>query len=259
VFKRLNSNAEMQLKVGVGVMSKADMWSMVRAVLFDLDETLIDSFQGHIGAHAEVCRILKGFLAEKGFNVEEEHILSELSRLDDEMNKRFMYDRDMWWPILVEKFAPRLVLPHSMIKMLTRSYWLAYAQAAKPYPDTEEVLLYLKGRGYILGLVSDSDRLPGMKRYRIEIQPFKHLFNLTLVAGEDTKETKPSPEPFLVAAERLGVKPEECVYVGDKPFADVEGARKAGMKTILIFRRDWGFDAKPDLTLKALSELKNIL
>ncbi|MEM2981829.1 MAG: HAD-IA family hydrolase [Candidatus Bathyarchaeia archaeon] len=255
----MNSYAEMQIKAEVEFVSKADMWSMVRAVLFDLDETLIDSFQGHIGAHAEVCRILKGFLSENGFDVDEGRILFELSRLDDEMNKRFMYDRDMWWPILVGKFAPKLVLPNNLIKMLTRSYWLAYAKAAKPYPDTEEVLLYLKERGYLLGLVSDSDRLPGMKRYRIEIQPFKNLFDLTLVAGEDTEETKPSPEPFLVAAEGLGVKPGECVYVGDKPFADVEGARKAGMKTILIYRRDWGFDAKPDLVLRSLSELKNIL
>ncbi|MGQ9543247.1 MAG: HAD family hydrolase [Candidatus Bathyarchaeia archaeon] len=242
-----------------GVISTVGGWSSVRAVLFDLDETLIDSLQGRSGAHAEVCKLLKEFFSGGGVEVDDEVLLLEMSRLDDEMNRRFLYDRDLWWPILIGRIAPNITIPEDLIKNLTRSYWLAYAEAAKPYPDTEDTLLYLKGRGYLLGLVSDSDRLPGMKRYRIEIQPFKHLFNITLVAGEDTEETKPSPEPFIVAAERLRVKPEECAYVGDKPFADVEGAGRAGMKTILIYRRDWGYEAKPDLVIGSLRELMNIL
>jgi FMN phosphatase YigB (HAD superfamily) len=47
--------------------------------------------------------------------------------------------------------------------------------------------------------------------------------------------------------------------VGDKPFADVEGARKAGMKTVLVYRRDWGVEVKANFTVRSLSELKDIL
>jgi len=233
--------------------------SNVKAVLFDLDETLINSIQGHAGAHATVCKILTEFLVGKKVSVDERDLSLRISRLDDEMNKVFMYDRDEWWPRLVQKVAAQVSLPRNLVKKLTREYWLAYASAAKPYPDTIPTLDYLKEKGYLLGLVSDTDKLPGMKRHRIEIQPFKHLFNITLVSGEETKETKPSPEPFLVAAEKLRVKPEECIFVGDKPFADIKGAKSAGMKTVLIHRRDWGSNVEADYVASSLTELRRIL
>ncbi len=231
----------------------------VKAVLFDLDETLIDSIQGHVGAHAEVCRILIEFLKERGISADKRDLLSKIEKLDDEMNRRFIYDRDEWWPRLMQEVSPQIKLPRELVKELTRKYWLAYAASAKPYPDTMQLLNYLKEKGYLLGLVSDTDRLPGMKRHRIEIQPFKDLFDLTLVSGEETKESKPSPEPFLVAAERLGVRPEESIFVGDKPFADVEGAKNAGMKTVHIHRRDWQSHVKADYVIRSLDELKRIL
>jgi putative hydrolase of the HAD superfamily len=248
-------------KKATGKLPKAKKRNVTstKAVLFDLDETLIDSIQGHTGAHATVCRILTQFLARKKVMINERELLSKISTLDDEMNKKFIYDRDVWWPRLIKAIVPNVSLPRSLVKRLTRAYWLAYASDAKPYSDTVSTLNYLKKKGYLLGLLSDTDHLPGMKRYRIEIQPFKYLFNLTLVSGEETKETKPSPEPFLVAADRLGVKPEECIFVGDKPFADVKGAKKARMKTVLIYRREWGSAIKPDYTIKSLSELTNIL
>jgi len=231
----------------------------IRAVLFDLDETLIDSFQGHVGAHAEVCRILIEHLAGRCVTVDRNDLISRIARLDDEMNREFIYDRDEWWPRLIQEVAPRISLPKDLVKELTRKYWLAYAESAKPYPDTMQVLKYLKRKGYLLGLVSDTDRLPGIKRHRIEIQPFKDLFDVTLVSGEETKESKPSPEPFLAAAEKLGVKPEEAIFVGDKPFADVEGAQKAGMKTVHVHRRDWESHVKADYVIRSLNELKRIL
>ena len=233
--------------------------SNVKAVLFDLDETLIDSFQGHVGAHAEVCAIIKCFLIERRISFVERDLLLNMSKLDDEMNRQFIYDRDEWWPKLILTIAPQISIPRGLIKKLTKSYWLAYASAAKPYHDTMSILNYLKKKGYLLGLVSDTDRLPGMKRHRIEIQPFRDLFDMTLVSGEETKESKPSPEPFLVATEKLGVKPEESVFVGDKPFADVVGAKKAGMKTVLVNRRDWDSDVKADYVINSLSELEKIL
>ena len=233
--------------------------SQIKAVLFDLDETLIDSIQGHVGAHAEICRILKEFLKEKKIFVDEKGLLAQVSKLDDEMNRQFRYDRDEWWPELLKRMMMEVELPQDLIKELTRSYWLAYASSAKPYPDTLPTLQYLRNKGYLLGLLSDTDRVPGMKRYRIDIQPFRDLFHITLVSGEETKETKPSSEPFLVASEKLGVKPEECIFVGDKPFADVEGARKAGMMTVLVYRRDWGVEVKANFTVRSLSELKDIL
>ena len=109
-------------------MSKVeDVDSQIRAVFFDLDETLIDSIQGHVGAHAEVCRMIAEFLNEKEISVDKRDLIVQVSRLDDEMNRQFRYDRDEWWPILFKKMMVRAELPQDLIKGLTRSYWLAYA------------------------------------------------------------------------------------------------------------------------------------
>jgi len=232
--------------------------SEIKAVLFDLDETLIDSIQGHAGAHKKVSKIIMEYLEKKKIKIDSEELILKISNLDDTMNKKFIYDRDKWWPDLIHSVAPKISISKGLIKELTEEYWQSYALNAKPYSDTVPTLNYLK-KNYLLGLISDTDHLSGMKRYRIDIQPFKYLFNLTLVSGEETKETKPSAEPFLYAAKKLGKNVNECIFVGDKPFADIEGAKKAGMKTILIYRRDWGYEIEADYTIRSLIELCGIL
>ena len=232
--------------------------SEIKAVLFDLDETLIDSMQGHVGAHERVSELIIEYLEKNKIEINSKELIFQISNLDDTMNKKFIYDRDEWWPDLIHSVAPKIHISEVLIKKLTKEYWQSYALNAKPYADTILTLNYLKKK-YLLGLISDTDHLPGMKRYRINIQPFKSLFDLTLVSGEETKETKPSAEPFLYAAKKLGIKVSECIFVGDKPFADIEGAKKALMKTILVYRRDWGYAIEADYTIKSLSELCDIL
>ena len=232
--------------------------SEIKAVFFDLDETLIDSVQGHMGAHKRVSEIIIAYLEKKNIKINSEELISKISNLDDAMNKKFIYDRDKWWPELIYSIDPKLSISKDLIKDLTKEYWKSYALKAKPYQDTILTLNYLKKK-YLLGLISDTDHMPGMKRYRIDIQPFKSLFDLTLVSGEETKETKPSAEPFLYAAKKLGINVNECVFVGDKPFADIEGAKKARMKTILVYRRDWGYEIEADYTIQSLCELCDIL
>jgi putative hydrolase of the HAD superfamily len=232
--------------------------SEIKAVLFDLDETLIDSIQGHTGAHEKVSKLIVEYLEKNRIKIDSEELILQISNLDDTMNKKFVYDRDKWWPDLIHSVAPKISISEDLTKKLTKEYWKSYAINAKPYVDTVSTLKYLK-KNYLLGLISDTDHLPGMKRYRINIQPFKSLFDLTLVSGEETKETKPSPEPFLYAAKKLGIKVSECIFVGDKPFADIEGAKKALMKTILVYRRDWGYAIEADYTIKSLNELCDIL
>jgi len=65
--------------------------------------------------------------------------------------------------------------------------------------------------------------------------PLEHYFDVVVCSG-DTERHKPSPEPLLSAAERLGVEPRECVYVGDAPF-DVQAAKAAGMGSVAV---TWG-------------------
>lgn len=231
----------------------------IKAVLFDLDETLTDAPAGLDAAHRAVAKRLRDHLRERGVDVDEAIVRSELDALDDRMNMETRYDRDEWWPVLFAELGLRQKMPRQMIEELTRLYWATYSGADVPYPDAESTLSHLKGKGYKLGLVTDTDGKPGMKGERLKHLDFIWLFDVVLVGGDDTPRTKPSTEPFLLAASKLGLRASDCAFVGDKPFTDIKGAKAAGMQTILVKRRNWGVEERADFTINSLAELRSLL
>jgi len=236
-----------------------ELMSVVKAVLFDLDETLIDVQTGLKATHHAVARWLCGYLARSGVKVTEESVRTKLRALDDRMNVATKYNRDAWWPVLLEEINVKQKISRSLVKELTRLYWATYAGVSEPYPDAEPMLVYLKGKGYKLGLVADTDGREGWKKRRIKRFRFAGLFDTIVIGGEDTPRTKPDPESFLLAASKLGLQASECVFVGDKPFTDIKGAKAAGMRTILLKRRDWGISERADFTISSLAELPHVL
>jgi pyrophosphatase PpaX len=97
----------------------------------------------------------------------------------------------------------------------------------------EDVLLRLHEEGRRLGVVT------AKRRATVELAfasvPLAHLFE-TVVGGDETEKHKPDPEPLLLAAERMGVAPTDCAYVGDSPF-DIRAARAAEMYAVAV---TWG-------------------
>jgi pyrophosphatase PpaX len=97
----------------------------------------------------------------------------------------------------------------------------------------EEALEELRADGRRLGVVTAKRR--STVELAFEHVPLGHLFE-TIVGGDETERHKPDPEPLLLAAERLGARPENTVYVGDSPF-DVRAAKAAGMGSVAV---TWG-------------------
>lgn len=97
----------------------------------------------------------------------------------------------------------------------------------------EDVLARLKDEGRKLGIVT------AKRRVTVELAfaklPIGHFFDV-VVGGDETETQKPDPAPLHLAAERLSVQPEDCVYVGDSPF-DIRAAKAAGMHAIAV---TWG-------------------
>lgn len=231
----------------------------VKAVLFDLDETLIDAQAGLKATHHAVARRLCEYLARSGVKVSEKSIRVKLKALDDRMNMATKYNRDAWWPVLLGEIDAEQKISRSLVKELTRLYWATFAETSRPYPDAEPTLRYLKSKGYKLGLVTDTDGTKGWKKRRIRRFRFAGLFDTIVIGGEDTPHTKPDPGSFLLAASNLGLRASECVFVGDKPFTDVKGAKAAGMRAILLRQRDWGIGGRADFTIGSLAELPRVL
>jgi putative hydrolase of the HAD superfamily len=230
----------------------------IKAVLFDLDETLIDAHVGLDAAHRAVTRKLRDYLRESGIDADEATIRPKLEEFDDRMNMKTRYNRDEWWPVLFHELGLRKKVSRQTVEELTKLYWSTYANVSKPYPDAEPTLNYLKQKGYKLGLVTDTDGRPGIKDMRLKHLDFIGIFDVVVISGEDTVHTKPSPEPFLLAASKLGLRAEVCAMVGDKPFTDIRGAKAAGMQAIWLRRRDWGVEEPADLVVDSLAKLRKI-
>jgi phosphoglycolate phosphatase len=97
-------------------------------------------------------------------------------------------------------------------------------------PGVREVVARLRELGLALGIVSTKYRyrIEGILRREELLAPFA-----AIVGGEDVTAHKPDPESLRLAMERLGVEPEETMYVGDS-ITDAEAARRAGVPFVAV-------------------------
>jgi len=226
--------------------------------VFDLDNTLIQSKKGARQALRVVARLFAKRLRKEGILYSEVNLFRKLRLIDLEMHgRKFLYNRDVWWETLLKQLGLSK-LKGSWIHETTLLYWKAYAGASPLFSDTMSTIRRLKKTGFRIGMVSDSDGTPGMKMKRIRRQPFLKSLEAIVVAGEDTPSVKPSRRPFTLAAERLGLSPKSCVYIGDNPNTDVEGAKGVGMMMILVKRRG-PKGGHPDYLARSLSDASRVL
>jgi putative hydrolase of the HAD superfamily len=101
-----------------------------------------------------------------------------------------------------------------------------------------------------------------MKMRRIRNALPTELFSVIIIAGEDTMELKPSPEPFNLALKKLGLNGYESMYIGDDPNHDIAGAKAVNMITAILKstpnNKDYG-SLKPDIEIRSLRELLKLL
>jgi len=232
----------------------------IELVVFDFDQTIADSPKGFDIAFKKVMDEFKVFLETHGHPIELEPFHPDLRKLMRELDQKRQYNRDLWWNRLLKKMGiSDIQFNAEECKKLTRIYWDITAEHTELYPDTLEILEYLRNKGYKLGLITDTDGSPGIKKRRLERSGLLSYFDGILIAGDDLPQIKPDPTPFLKLAELLGVPPIACVMIGDKPFTDIKGGKAAGFRTILILRENWKVDPKPDFQIHELSDLKSIL
>jgi putative hydrolase of the HAD superfamily len=147
----------------------------------------------------------------------------------------------------------------------TEAFLDTYFQAWEPHtftdPDAPGVLRELRGRGIKIGVLSNT-MWPREHHERI----FDRDGVLDLIDGavytSEIPWTKPHPEAFKAAMAAVGVtEAGQCVFVGDRPFDDVHGARGAGMRTVLIPHSDVPTfaDAAPDAIIERLADLPAVI
>lgn len=179
----------------------------VKAVIFDLDGTLVDTVKDITDAlNYALGPFGRGGLTE-----------GEAASLVGEGITR-----------LIEKaLGPQLVVHRDKAVELFLGYYSRHlVEHSRPYPGVPETLGRLGG--FKKGVVSNK-REDLSRRLLEELSLIGHF---EVVAGSDTAgEKKPSAAPVRYVLERLGVSPDEAVIVGDSPL-DIEAGKRAGLKTI---------------------------
>ena len=221
---------------------------MIKAVVFDLDNTLLDFMKMK---EMSVDSALKG-MEEAGlqFNFD-----ASKKRIFDIYEEKGWEYQEVFDVFIKEK------LGHIDYKILAAgivNYRKAKEASLIPYVNVNSTLITLLKWGLYLGVVSDA---PSREAWmRISSMNFHHLFD-AVVTFDDTGEHKPSSKPFEKISKLLNVLPAESLMIGDWPERDVLGSKKIGMKTAFARYGDV-FNTKEsgaDYDLDDISELLPII
>ncbi|MEM0131298.1 MAG: HAD family hydrolase [Saccharolobus sp.] len=236
------------------------IFNNIKAVLFDFDDTLVDFKSKSQEALISVSRDIYNFIKENynkeiDMNIIEKIVITESERLDKEGE----YNRNKWWESVLKALNIDYI-DKSQLYDWTRLYW-SIASNTEPYDDAEKLIDYLYGKGYKLGIVTNSDGEGGNKNKRLKNFPLINKFNVIIIAGEQGIRPKPNLEPFLIACERISVEPVSCLFVGDDRVKDCLAAKKANMKSVLIDREGKVKDAElyADFVVSKLTQLEEFL
>ncbi|RKZ02028.1 MAG: hypothetical protein DRQ10_00960 [Candidatus Hydrothermota bacterium] len=224
------------------------MRTMIKAVIFDLDNTLVDFMRmktASVRAAAEA-------MVDAGLNMTAKEVEDKIFEIYDRYGIEFQN--------VFDKFLEEVLgeIDYKILAAGIVAYRKAKEAALVLYPHVRYTLMELLKRGLKLAVVSDAPKLQAWTRL---VQVGLHHFFEVVVAFEDTGERKPSPAPFKFALERLGVEPKEVLMVGDWPQRDITGAAKLGMITAFARYGDtFGTkDSGADFELNDIIEVLNIV
>jgi HAD superfamily hydrolase (TIGR01549 family) len=212
----------------------------IQAILFDIDGTLSDSDDLLV---QKVERLIKHFTFY--FSPEKRHAFARWLVMAAESPGNFIYN-----------LADRFDLDSLFIRTLNRlsmkkkhrikQYWMI--------PGSKELLVQLSG-SYPLGVVSARDETSTMAF----INHFELEKHFSVIATSQTcRYTKPFPDPLIFTAKKLGIKPRNCLMVGDTT-VDMKAAKLAGMQAIGVLcgfgREKELIRAGADMILPATTDL----
>jgi putative hydrolase of the HAD superfamily len=188
----------------------------MKAVLFDLDDTLLDrkvsltSFVSHqakkIVADEDVVRFVNRFI---------------------ELDANGSVWKDVVYSSLVDEFY----LSEITSEELLNDYVKNFRSFCRAKPGSQEAIKVLHSFGLKLGLISNG-KSPFQEQC-FEALSMGHLFH-DVIVSDAVGYKKPDKNIFLLACKNLAITPNEAIFVGDNPIADIQGANAVGMYTIYV-------------------------
>lgn len=222
---------------------------MFKAILFDLDNTLLD----FLTFKKETAKAAAKAMIKQGLPATETEVYGKIFSIYDE--KGIEYQKTFHDVII------QYNLEVNLGEKIQQAGILAYLQkkfeVLKPYPMVKATLKKLRERKIKLGIVSDGPRNKVWQR--LILAGLENEFDF-VITHSDTKEFKPHPSPFTLALKTLGILPDAVLFVGDNPSRDIKGAKVVGMQTCLAkYGQTFREDVKADYELDKFEDLLRLI
>jgi putative hydrolase of the HAD superfamily len=210
---------------------------MIKAIFFDFFNTIANYDKPREQIYLDICK-------ERGIEIDHKALYKSLPKADSfyrEENRRNPIDNlskeeqfAFWAQYVMIALKGAGVeadreLASEILKLMMQSRW-----EFQLYEDAIPVLKQLKEKGIKLGLISNVAKDVDDLFTRMGLLQYLDFTITSFEVGHD----KPDPEIFLAALQKVGLQPEEAIYVGDQYELDIVGARNVGMKAVLIDRAD---------------------
>lgn len=187
---------------------------MFKAVIFDVDGTLLDTER----VYMQAWRVAG---AQRGYDIAWDTLVRTRA-VPMSVTRQVMHEAHGPDFPVEEIMAERYRLAEIMIPQIPGQQLLK--------PGAVEVLEHLKSKGIPMAVASSTAYDKTIAH--LDHTGLTHYFPVKL-GGDMVKQVKPAPDLFLLAAQQLGLSPQDCLVVGDSP-ADVKAAVAAGMQVVLI-------------------------
>ena len=230
---------------------------MIRAIFFDIDDTLFStsSFSRRARENSVETMLAMGVRSDR------ETMLRELDEVIQEFSSNYQHHYDKLLSRLPPE-ATRGLNPALVVAAGVVAYHETKFRELTSYDDVHEVLRMLARTDLICGVISSGLTLKQMEKL-IRLKIWHYVDPTAIFITDQVGIGKPNPKLYLRAAESVGVRPEEAMYVGDHPINDIDAANRAGFVTAWNRREGKHLDlvgaTRPDHVIHNFWDLLDVL
>lgn len=219
-------------------MAPTSVSPRTRAVLFDLDDTLVD----HRGARRAGLLAWSASLGLPVVGADAEEHLARWTAL--EIRHFAAYQRGSLTFAGQRRARIRAFLPHLDLSAdpaadeAFAGYLAAYQRAWRAFGDAARAVRRARAAGLAVGVLTNGDRRQHLKVERVGLAATFASADVLVLTSRALGVAKPQREAYARACTRLGVSADQTLMVGDSVLNDVRGARAAGLDALLLDRHD---------------------
>ncbi len=216
----------------------------VKAIFFDFDDTL----QSRQGAYRLYC---EAFMDKYFPGISDDEREKKLDEMEEYVDGGYK-DREEYFPELIELWGWD---DHPPMQELYDSFNNDYGKYVVMLPNALDVLEEIKQRGYTMGIISNGVSV--LQNTKLDTAGIRDMFDVITVSG-DFGVYKPDRRIFDEACRQSGYSNEECLFVGDHPINDIQGALGADMKVVRMNQGDF-YNKDIDSNIPTIENLKELL